>query len=158
MEGVRLMPEHDENEWLHALLGQVCKRHHGRVRASFEGLGLYRGQSRVLRVLWEQEGLTHSELARSVHVKPATVTKTVQRMEHAGFLERRPDPRDQRMSRVYLTERGREVQDEVQRVWKQIESETFDGFTLAERALLRRFFLQLRDNLDRVSDDKLDHR
>ena len=57
---------------------------------------------------------------------------------------RRPDPDDQRVSRVYLTEAGRAVQGRVQAVWDQMEAETFAGFTPEERVLLRRFLLQLR--------------
>jgi DNA-binding MarR family transcriptional regulator len=105
----------------------------------------------MLRALWKQEGLTHGELATSLHVQPATVTKMVKRMEKAGFVERRPDPDDQRVSRVYLTDAGRAVQTEVEQVWRTLENETFDGFTLEERVLLRRFLRQMRENLLRVT-------
>ena len=109
----------------------------------------------MLRALWKQEGLTHSELAERLHVQPATITKMIQRMERAGFLERRSDPEDQRVSRVYLTDAGRSIRNEVQRVWRTLEDETFAGFTLEERVLLRRFFLQMRENLVQVTEGKL---
>jgi DNA-binding MarR family transcriptional regulator len=89
----------------------------------------------------------HTELARRLRVQPATITKMLQRMEKAGFLERRPDLEDQRVSRVYLTEAGRSVRADVQRVWRQLEEEAFAGFAPEERALLRRFFLNIRENL-----------
>jgi DNA-binding MarR family transcriptional regulator len=108
----------------------------------------------MLRALWKQEGLTHSELAASLHVQPATMTKMVQRMEKAGFVERKSDPDDQRVSRVYLTDAGRAVEAEVKQVWRTLENETFDGFTMEERVLLRRFFLQVRENLIKVTEDK----
>jgi len=77
----------------------------------------------------------------------------LQRMEKAGFVERRPDPDDQRVSRVYLTEAGRAVRADVQQVWRQLEEEAFAGFTLEERVLLRRFLLHVRENLRRVTSD-----
>jgi len=143
-----------EPESIDFLLAQVCRLHHARAHTLLEELGLYRGQPPMLHALWEQEGLTHGELAERLHVQPATVTKMIQRMEKAGFLERRSDLEDQRVSRVYLTDAGRAIQAEVRQVWRTLEGETFAGFTLEERVLLRRFFLQVRENLIRVTGGK----
>jgi len=148
------MSQRTEPESIDFLLAQVCRLHHARAHTLLEELGLYRGQPPMLHALWEQEGLTHGELAERLHVQPATVTKMIQRMEKAGFLERRSDLEDQRVSRVYLTDAGRAIQAEVRQVWRTLEGETFAGFTLEERVLLRRFFLQVRENLIRVTGGK----
>lgn len=134
-------------ESLDFLLGNICHLHHSRVHKLLESLGLYRGQPPVLRVLWNQEGPTQTELAEHLKITPATMTKMLQRMEKAGFIQRKTDPEDQRISRVYLTENGRAVQNEVEAVFLQIEKETFAGFTQEERVQLRRFLLQMRQNL-----------
>jgi DNA-binding MarR family transcriptional regulator len=136
------------------LLAQICKLHHARAHTLLEELGLYRGQPLMLYALWEQEGLTHSELAARLQVKPATITKMINRMVKTGFVRRRSDPEDQRVSHVYLTDAGRAIQNEVERVWRTLEEETFVGFSLEERVLLRRFFLQMRDNLLQVTEYK----
>ncbi|MDY7078386.1 MAG: MarR family transcriptional regulator [Chloroflexota bacterium] len=136
------------------LLAQVCKLHYARVHTLLEELGLYRGQPPVLFALWEQEGATHGELAARLHVKPATITKMITRMERAGFVERRPDPEDQRVSRVYLTDTGHSIRDQVEQVWRTLEEETFQGFSAEERDLLQRFFLQMRENLKHVVGGK----
>jgi DNA-binding MarR family transcriptional regulator len=141
-------------ESLDSLLAQICRLKHSRIHTLLEALGLYRGQPSVLQALWEQEGLMHTELARRLQVQPATITKMLQRMEKAGFVERRPDPDDQRVSRVYLTGAGRAVRADVQQVWRQLEEEAFAGFSPEEQALLRRFFLQIRENLNRVTGGK----
>ncbi len=141
------MGEHDDGESLDQLLALVCHLHHSRARQLLEALGLYRGQPPVLFALWDQEGLTHTELAERLQNTPSTVSKMLQRMEKAGFVVRRPDAEDQRLSRVYLTEAGWAIKSDVQAVFRRTEAETFAGFTLEERVLLRRFLLQLRDNL-----------
>jgi DNA-binding MarR family transcriptional regulator len=71
----------------------------------------------------------------------------LQRMESAGFITRQPDANDQRVSRVYLTEAGREIQTRVELVWRTMEAETFAGFSPEEAVLLRQFLARLRDNL-----------
>ena len=145
------MSQQPKSESIDFLLAQICRLHHARAHTLLEELGLYRGQPRMLFALWEQEGLTHSELAAYAHVRPATITKMLKRMEKAGFVERRSDPADQRVSRVYLTDAGRSIQNEVEQVWRTLEDETFMGFSPEERMLLRRFFLRIRDNLIQVT-------
>ena len=129
------------------LLAQVCKAHHFRARTLLDELGLYRGQQFVLCALWAEEGITHSELAERLHVHPATVTNAIKRMEQAGFVERRPDLEDQRVSRVYLTDAGREIQDAVEGVWAELEEQTLDGFSEAERSTLEQFLERILRNL-----------
>lgn len=141
------MSSSPEPESLDFLLAQICRLHHARAHTLLEALGLYRGQPPMLHALWEKEGLTHGELAARLHIQPSTVTKMIQRMERAGFVECRPDPDDQRVSRVYLTAAGRAIQAEVKQVWRTMEDETFAAFTPEERMLLRRFLLHMRENL-----------
>jgi len=131
------------------LLAQVCKRKRVRAHALLEELRLGRGQPFVLSVLWDKEGISHSELAETLDVQPATVTNMLKRMEKAGFVERRQDAEDQRVSRVYLTDAGRDVRGAVERVWHGLEEQTFAGFTLEERVLFRRLLLQIHQNLNR---------
>jgi DNA-binding MarR family transcriptional regulator len=134
-------------ETMDFLLVNICHLHHFRAHQLLEKLGLYRGQPPVLRALWETEGLTQTELAAQMKITPATMTKMLQRMEKAGFIYRKPDPGDQRVSRVYLTETGRSVQKDVEATWGRMNEETFANFTPEEHALLRRFLLQVRSNL-----------
>ena len=129
------------------LIAQVGRRHHKRAHALLEELGLYHGQPRLLHVLWREEGPTQSELAERVHVRPATMTKMLQRMAEAGFVERRRDSKDQRVVRVYLTDAGRQVQERVHQVWAQMEHDVLEGFSPEERRLLRVFLLRIRENL-----------
>ncbi|MBN1220410.1 MAG: MarR family transcriptional regulator [Anaerolineae bacterium] len=148
------MTQKPGSESIDFLLAQICKLHFTRAHVLFEEIGLYRGQPPVLRMLWEREGRTHSELAAQLNVQPATITKMIQRMERAGFVARRPDPRDERVSRVYLTEAGRNVQADVQRIWRTLEAETFAGLKKEELGMLRQFFERIRDNLRQVNQEK----
>jgi DNA-binding MarR family transcriptional regulator len=129
------------------LVAQVGRLHHKRAHTLLEELGLYHGQPRLLLVLWREEGQTQSELAERLRVRPATITKMLQRMAEAGFVERRRDSRDQRVVRVYLTDAGRAVQEQVQQVWAQMEREVLEGFQPEERDQLHGFLLRIRENL-----------
>ena len=99
--------------------------------------------------LWEKEGITQTELADHVMIQPATVTNMLQRLEREGFVERRPDVEDQRISRVYTTAKGRDIEVVVQEKWSQLEQESFGRLSVEEKVLLRRLLLQVYQNLAR---------
>jgi DNA-binding MarR family transcriptional regulator len=139
------MPQHSGS--LNHLLIEVCKLHYANSHELLEGIGLYRGQPPVLQTLDREDGLSHSELARRLHVKPATITQMVKRMEQAGFVQRRRDAEDERVSRVYLTESGHAIQGDLERVQETIEAATFAGFSHVEREQVGRFLSRMRENL-----------
>jgi DNA-binding MarR family transcriptional regulator len=126
---------------------QIHKAHRARAEAAFNKLGIHTGQEMLLLQLWIEEGLTQSQLATCMNVEPPTATKMAQRMEQAGLIERRPDPEDARISRVYLTSRGRELEQPVLEVWKQLEMRTVAGLLPTEQVLLRRLLMQVDENL-----------
>jgi DNA-binding MarR family transcriptional regulator len=72
-------------------------------------------------------------------------------MEKAGLVERKHDAEDQRVSRVYLTDAGREIRAEMRARLERLAGETLAGFTVEERALLRRLLLQVYENLVRAT-------
>ncbi len=140
-------PLFPEPESVDALLAQVCRLHHMRAHMQLEEIGLYRGQPPVLFHLHHQDGLTLTELVARLQVTPATVTKMVQRLERAGFVTRVPDDEDQRVTRVHLTEAGRDIQYAMRAALYRLEQETFTGFSPEERDLLGSFLQRIRTNL-----------
>jgi DNA-binding MarR family transcriptional regulator len=141
------MSEQLSPEPLGHVLSRICRLTYAQMHALVGPLGLHRGQPLVLKALWGQEGLTHTELGSLLHVRPATMTNMIKHMEQAGFVERRTDEQDRRISRVYLTAAGREVQGQVQQMWVDFEAQVFDGLDQQERELLRRMLEQVQDNL-----------
>lgn len=132
-------------------IGSVCRLHHIRAHQLLESLELYRGQPKVLYALWEEEGLSHSELAARIHVSAPTVSKMVQRMAKAGLLQCRDDPVDQRVSRIYLTEAGRAIKSDVDAAWYRLDRETLEGFSEVEREVLEGFLARMERNLIRAT-------
>jgi DNA-binding MarR family transcriptional regulator len=128
-------------------LVQLCRAHRNRAEELLNPLGLHTGQEMTLFLLWEEEGQTHSQLAERMCVEPPTASKMLQRMEAAGFLVRRTDPEDARISRVYLTEHGRSLKEPTLDAWNCLEEETLNGLTETEQALLRRMLRQMHSNL-----------
>lgn len=126
---------------------QVSKLLRDRVHTRMEGIGLSRGQGFILFRLGHEDGLPQTELARQTMVRPATLTEALQRMESAGLVARKTDPADQRVSRVYLTPRGREARARAEAVWNEVESELRAILSADDRAQLVTLLGKLRDAL-----------
>jgi DNA-binding MarR family transcriptional regulator len=141
------MSKEGSNDSTGYLLAQVCKLSRDHARVLMGGIGLYCGQGVALQQLWRKDGITQSELAHGLRVAPATVTISLQRMEKLGLIDRRPDPHDQRGSRVFLTEEGRSLRERVEGNWHKLEGQALAGFTEEDRALLQQLLLRIRDNL-----------
>jgi DNA-binding MarR family transcriptional regulator len=142
------MPMKELPEYIGYLLIQVMKAHRRHAEPELNALGIHLGQEMLLFRLWDKDGVTHSEIAECICVEPPTVTKMLQRMETAGLIERRQDNQDARVSRVYLTPKGRELEIPVSRVWQDLETITVKGLSESEKLLLRRLLMQIRENLD----------
>jgi DNA-binding MarR family transcriptional regulator len=138
------------DETLYSLLMQIMRYHHTRAFTILSKKGLHRGQAPILLLLWKKEGRTQSEISELLHIKPATVSDCLTRLEKAELLVRKADPDDLRISRIFLTNRGKEIQMEVENVMQSLEQDCFQHFTGEEKILLRRFLIQIRDNLSKV--------
>jgi DNA-binding MarR family transcriptional regulator len=68
-------------------------------------------------------------------------------MEKAGLVERRRDTEDERVSRVYLTEAGRDMRSKVEDTFRNFEAQAFAGLSEEEVATLRALLLRVQNNL-----------
>lgn len=118
------------------IIAMKQKRH--QMAAAMAPLGLHVGQELLLNKLWQEDGLTQTELIARLGVEPPTVTKTIQRLERAGFVRRSPDPARPRVSRVWLTDEGKALREPVERIWTDLDEELANGLGPEERELLSR--------------------
>ncbi len=116
----------------------------------FRELGVHPRQLPVLKRLSEREGASQRELADLLYIKPSTVTVTIQRLEKAGLVRRSADEVDMRISRIYLTEQGREAVKSLHNISDEMEKTLRTGFSESEICLLRRFLQQMTENLEQA--------
>ena len=102
----------------------------------------------VLRHLWEQEGRSQVELQERLGLEAASVTGLLQRMIRAGLVERKPDPADKRVQRVFLTEHGRALEPVVKQLAAEVNAHALAGFTADEQVFLMRLLTRMLQNLE----------
>ncbi len=109
--------------------------------------GLYAGQDGVMRALAEEDGLTPGALAQRLGVKAPTMTRTVGRMEAQGFVTRRADGADQRLTKVYLTDAGRNSLERIARSVEACTDQALAGFSGKQMRQLLKLLKAVDDNL-----------
>ncbi len=134
------------------LLLHVGRAHHHLIRKQMHALGLHRGQPPVLFALHKQDGMSNSELAEFLEITPATLTNKVKRMEKADLVLRRRDPEDERVSRIYLTDKGRGLMDKLRRSVVQKETAMLKGFGEADKKRLKEDLLKILENIEAYED------
>ena len=73
--------------------------------------GVTMGQWFFLRALWEEDGLTQRELSQRVGMMEPTTVTALNSMERRGLVERVRNPHDRRKVNIFLTSKGRGLQD-----------------------------------------------
>lgn len=86
----------------------------------------------IFVVLWEEEGLTQNELAERTYKDKTNIARMLFLLEERGFIHRETDKKDRRSLRVYLTEKGRLLKDEVLPPSIEAYEKTIAGLTEEE--------------------------
>lgn len=97
------LPRHKSLGWLVAVLGMEMA---AALAQRLKAIGLNLVVWPTLYVLWEEDGLTQTELASRCRTAHYTTTRVLDALEQSGLIERRPHPESRRTHLVYLTPAG----------------------------------------------------
>lgn len=119
--------------------GCICPRVNflsKRIRKAFNKAaseeGLFSGQQDLLLFLVMNEGATLSELTAELNVSAATVSVSVKRMEKAGFLIKKTDETDGRITRIYPTEKAKKAPENIRKKMDVLEEKLKKGMSEEE--------------------------
>ena len=120
--------------------------------------GLYAGQDGVILALANEDGLPAGALALKLGVKAPTMTRTIGRMEVQGFVVRRADAEDARLTKVYLTQTGRNSVAQIETSATACDALATKGFSDKDIRSLVRLLRAIDGNLlgtDLIEDDEV---
>ena len=139
------------------LMGLILHRMMNRARSMYQEFDLNRSQASVLFSLHQKKSMSQKELAVQLNMTPPSITSTIQKMERSGYITRKPDPSDQRVMRLELTEKGESCIQTVKMIADQMEEMLFRGMSAEEKILFRRFLMQINDNLAEDQNERGKH-
>lgn len=138
----------DKKDSLQGVFMEVVRLHFVRMTSLMESKGIHHGQQHVLTILKHKDGCSQKQIAEILRVKPATMTVMIQRMEKNGLVIKKQDENDQRVWRIFITNKGREDCKIANEMREKLFDESFSNFTDEEKILFRRLLLQIRSNLN----------
>ena len=97
-----------------------------------EPLGLTRAQWRAIKIIHRHEGISQKALAELLEMEPIPVGRVIDRLQQAGFVERRADPNDRRVWRLHTLPRADGVLDDMEVIAAGLRDETLTGISDAE--------------------------
>jgi DNA-binding MarR family transcriptional regulator len=116
-------------------------------------VGLRPEQGALMMHLWSVGAVRQTSLATRFGKDSAATTRTVQRMEKAGYLRRRADPSDGRATLVEPTPAGHALRSRVEQLWQGLERTTSEPLTESERSDALALIVTLGDSLtDRLHE------
>lgn len=143
----------DANASLGSLLNDVSRLIRKRFDQRARGLNLTRAQYYLLARLARHEGINQAGLAELLEVEPISAARLVDRMQAAGWVERRPDPADRRAHRLFLAPKARPVIERMRAIADGIYGEALAGLGRAERKRLMALLAHARRNLGEPAND-----
>jgi len=137
-------------------LAQAAHAYRVRSGGQLARIGLHSGQENLLKALSAEDGMSMSDLAGTLGVQPPTVTKMIGRLAAQDYVERRASSGDGRQAEIFLTERGRRVIANIDKMWKRVEKSALADIDEKDRKRLRKLLRQVERNLGGKRPERLD--
>ncbi|SIR36776.1 MarR family winged helix-turn-helix transcriptional regulator [Halanaerobium kushneri] len=98
----------------------------------------------IMLVLWEEEKISIKELGEKLYLDSGTISPVVKKLVKQGLLEKFRFKEDERIVMVKLTEKGKEMKEEI----VEIPEKLYRNFEGDKEALF-----QLKENLDKILEE-----
>ena len=147
----------DEDNWdrrLGFLMHDVSRLRRIVFDEFMKPLGATRSQWWVLAYLSRHDGMIQSDLANVLDLGKAALGGLIDRLESAGFIERRPDSTDRRVKRVYLSSKGSHIVKEMRIRSHDASERILKGLNREDRQALADMLTTVKQNLLAIKHDE----
>ncbi len=134
---------------LRRLLFEIEQLKRNKVQDFLLSIGLTpgQGQARILISLASSEHVSQRKLADECMLDVTTMSRTLDRLEKQGLIERKRDPGCRRAYQISLTDAGRMKAEEVKEGFARLEDILFEGFDETDMEGLNRELEKIKKNL-----------
>jgi MarR family transcriptional regulator, organic hydroperoxide resistance regulator len=144
----------DRSNWFGSIIRRTSLHLNNLLNQKMSAYDISSSNYWILKLLWERDGLTQSQLVEALGVTPASLTGMIDSMVKKGWLIRRSSPLDGRVKRIYLTEVGKELESFAHDLIVECEETICDGMTDEEIHNFRILLKKVQKNLENVQNTK----
>lgn len=146
------VPEAARNGPISHAIFRVARLHRMIAGHLLREVGLHPGQEIVMMHLWQAGPQRQADLVRVLDSDAATMTRTIRRLETAGFVRRVPTPADKRAWLIEPTTASIALRERVQDIWAELENAAVGGLGAADRRAIEESLLTLETRLSHAAD------
>lgn len=148
----RVRPAAAQGPVSHAIF-RIARLHRALAQRLLRQVGLHPGQETLMMHLWDSGPQRQVDLTRALNSDPATMTRTIGRLEKAGYVRRTPSAMDGRAMIIESTAAGEALRDQVEQIWRRLEALTTAGLDRDQQTTILDTLLQLESQLMTVELD-----
>ncbi|KQS96611.1 MULTISPECIES: MarR family transcriptional regulator [unclassified Rhizobium] len=141
------------NRQLFDALSSVNRKLRALFDARVKERGLTLSRARALFALSKRDGLNQRELAEELGIETPTIVRLLDGMEKQGFIERRIEASDRRAKQIHMTERGRGIADEIDKLACEIRQQVLDGVDAKDKATALQVVSMMAGNILVITRD-----
>ena len=110
-------------------------------------LELTQAQWRALSIMWRKPGMRQIELADILEMQPISVGRLLDRLQAAGWVDRKADPSDRRATQLYLTDRAEPILSKLRMHGAETRAFALTGISEKDRQQFFDILTRMRANL-----------
>lgn len=129
-------------------ISQIYKKSRSFIGKSLEEYNVGQGQFMFLLELYIEDGRNQEELAEVLKIDKGTTARAIKKLEDNGFIIREKDEKDKRSNRVYLTEKGKNIKDNIFFVLDQWDKKMSEQLDKEERELMIKLLKKVCSNIN----------
>jgi len=141
------------NRELFDALASVNRKLRALFDARVKERGLTLSRARALFALSKRDGLNQRELADELGIETPTIVRLLDGMEKQGFIERRVEATDRRAKQIHMTERGRDIAGEIDKLACEIREQVLGGVDNKDKAIALQVVSLMAGNLVSIGRD-----
>lgn len=123
---------------------RLFRKHFDRRAAKY---GLTRAQWRALKMIGMRPGMRQADLAEFLELEPIAVSRVIDRLRDAGFVERRACPDDRRAWRLHVTTKAGGIVDNLEKISDDLRRDAVRGIKAADIAAMQDCLERIKANL-----------
>lgn len=140
-----------QNDLVGSLFQDIAHLIRQRIDRELQPYGLTRLKWLAIGLIQSNSGLTQTELAQKLELKPAATGKLVDRLVERDLVERRPDETDRRIHRLILTQKSEDLLTRLEPVGHAIREDILQDLGQRERKQLEDTLKTLKRRLTRAA-------
>ena len=130
-------------------IGMVARALDSISNIEFKEFDLTKGQYLYVVRIFENPGIIQEQLIDLIKVDRSTATRAIQKLEASGFIEKKDDPDNKKIKRLFPTEKGEMVYPIIKRENEHSDLVALEGFSEEETELTFQFLQRIRKNIEK---------